>query len=218
MKKDKNLYDTLGVDKNASADEIKKAYKKEASIHHPDKQGGDNDKMTQIVHAYSVLGNAGKKDRYDKTGEDTEQPFDKKFAEFVQMFFMKIIEQERDVEKVDLMKKLKDIARQNIAGTKQLRGENEGKKKKLEKVLVRLEAKKENRISFIITANIDNIKLEIGALDEHLDFMKDVMECLDSYHYKFEVPEPKNIQVGGRFNRLDPTENIDWTQFLTPNK
>jgi len=206
----KNLYDALGLDKNATPEEIKKAYKKEASIHHPDK-GGDNDKMTQIVHAYSILGNAGRKDRYDKTGEEANDSFDKKFSEFVQMFFMKIIEQEKNVERVDLMERLKEVARQNISGTKQAKGEIEAKRKKLQKVFGRLEAKKENRISHILTMNIDELKLQIGQMDEHLDFMKDVLECLSSYHYKFEAPDA--IQVTGRRVRY-MNEDIDWNQLF----
>ena len=49
-----NLYDILGVSKSASQEEIKKAYKKLALQHHPDK-GGDEEVFKQISGAYSVL-------------------------------------------------------------------------------------------------------------------------------------------------------------------
>lgn len=59
-----NHYDVLGVAKNATTDEIKKAYRKLASQHHPDK-GGDTAKFQQIQSAYDVLGDAQKRQEYD---------------------------------------------------------------------------------------------------------------------------------------------------------
>lgn len=57
-------YATLGISKNASAEEIKKAYRKLASRHHPDK-GGDKAKFQQIQEAYSILSDPEKKEQYD---------------------------------------------------------------------------------------------------------------------------------------------------------
>lgn len=57
-------YTTLGVARDASADEIKRAFRKLASQHHPDK-GGDTKKFQEIQAAYDVLGDAGKRAQYD---------------------------------------------------------------------------------------------------------------------------------------------------------
>lgn len=57
-------YSTLGVAKNATPDEIKKAFRKLASQHHPDK-GGDTKKFQEIQAAYDTLGDPVKKDQYD---------------------------------------------------------------------------------------------------------------------------------------------------------
>jgi molecular chaperone DnaJ len=67
------LYDTLGVKKNASADEIKKAYRKLAAQYHPDKNPGDasaEEKFKEVQNAYDVLSDAEKRKQYDTFGEN----------------------------------------------------------------------------------------------------------------------------------------------------
>jgi DnaJ-class molecular chaperone len=57
-------YETLGVAEQASADEIKRAYRKLASQHHPDK-GGDKNKFQEIQAAYDTLSDDGRRQQYD---------------------------------------------------------------------------------------------------------------------------------------------------------
>lgn len=59
-----DYYKTLGVDRNATPDIIKKAYRKLAGVHHPDK-GGDTAKFQQIEEAYRTLSDPTKKQQYD---------------------------------------------------------------------------------------------------------------------------------------------------------
>jgi len=63
----KDYYQILGVNKTASPDEIKKAFRKLAHEHHPDK-GGNAEKFKEANEAYQVLGNAEKKKQYDQFG------------------------------------------------------------------------------------------------------------------------------------------------------
>lgn len=62
-----DYYSVLGVNKNATQDDIKKAYRKLAHQYHPDK-GGDEKKFKEINQAYQVLGNKEKRTQYDQFG------------------------------------------------------------------------------------------------------------------------------------------------------
>jgi molecular chaperone DnaJ len=67
----RDYYEVLGVDKNASEDEIKKAYRKIAIKYHPDKNPGDKsaeEKFKEAAEAYDVLHDAQKRQQYDQFG------------------------------------------------------------------------------------------------------------------------------------------------------
>lgn len=64
----KDYYKILGVEKNASKDEIKKAFRKLAHEHHPDKNNGNDAKFKEINEAYTVLSDDNKREQYDTFG------------------------------------------------------------------------------------------------------------------------------------------------------
>ena len=67
----RDYYQVLGVDKSASADDIKKAYRKLAMKYHPDRNPGDKsaeEKFKEVGEAYEVLSDADKRSRYDSYG------------------------------------------------------------------------------------------------------------------------------------------------------
>lgn len=64
----RDYYEVLGVSKSASQDEIKRAYRKAAHQHHPDK-GGNSEKFKEINEAYQVLSDENKRAAYDRFGK-----------------------------------------------------------------------------------------------------------------------------------------------------
>src|ERR1700751_3318471 len=66
-----DYYKTLGVGKNASEEDIKKAYRKLARQHHPDRNPGDKTaetKFKEVQEAYDIVGDAEKRKKYDQFG------------------------------------------------------------------------------------------------------------------------------------------------------
>ena len=71
----KDYYKILGVDKNASQDQIKSAYRKMAKQYHPDLHPGDNaaaEKFKEVNEAYSVVGDPDKRGKYDRGEMDMD--------------------------------------------------------------------------------------------------------------------------------------------------
>lgn len=61
----KSHYDTLGVNRDAAPEDIKKAYRKLASLYHPDKEGGSKIKFQEVEEAYRTLSDPQKRQQYD---------------------------------------------------------------------------------------------------------------------------------------------------------
>jgi curved DNA-binding protein len=83
----KSYYDVLGVDRQASPDAIKKAYRQKASLYHPDKEGGSKIKFQEVEEAYRMLSDPNKRQQYDNPNpgfgrQDNTFDFDSIFSMF----------------------------------------------------------------------------------------------------------------------------------------
>ena len=178
-----NLYDVLGVDKRASDEQIRDAFKEKAKENHPDKDGGDNERMSDVNRAYMVLRDKVKRDRYDKTGETEEVAFDVKFAGFVNEIFMKIVDTQNE-DMVDLVELFLDTAVMHRGQVEMAKREMVKKMRKCEKVLRRLKGEK---IAGVVRMNVSMFKMEIAKMDAEIKFLVDAAEVIAHSDYEFEI-------------------------------
>lgn len=69
---DKDYYKILGINKNTSKEEVRRAYRELAHKYHPDKRGGDEKRFKEINEAYQVLSDDNKRQQYDQFGRTFE--------------------------------------------------------------------------------------------------------------------------------------------------
>jgi curved DNA-binding protein len=109
----KNYYQILGVDRAAPADDIKRAYRRLASQHHPDK-GGDKERFQEIQEAYAVLSDPEKRSEYDNPRQRVHVNmgsggFD--FDSIFQMFGAQFRPHQQNITRINLWIRLEDAAR-----------------------------------------------------------------------------------------------------------
>jgi DnaJ-class molecular chaperone len=104
----KNYYQILGIAPNASADDIKRAYRKLASQHHPDK-GGDTARFQEIQEAYSVLSDPGKRESYDRPQPSFTNNNGFDFDAIFNMFGANLHQQRRPSPRIELWIDLEDV-------------------------------------------------------------------------------------------------------------
>ena len=82
----KNYYEILGVSKEATAEEIKKSYRKLSLKYHPDKNPDGEEKFKEISEAYTILGDTEKRSKYDNGGMNLEDLFGQGGSPFEDLF------------------------------------------------------------------------------------------------------------------------------------
>lgn len=181
------LYDTLGLDKNASQEDIKSAYREKAKENHPDK-GGLAEGMAEISRAYSILSDPRKKERYDTTGQESEIKFEAKFMSLVQQTFNQIIENQ-DVDHEDIIDVFKMMLDAGIESVYKNKKEHFKKLARFENVRKRIVSTKDNAIVLFLDGQISSYKTVIANMDDEIDFMHQAKEVLESYNYNFDEIE-----------------------------
>jgi curved DNA-binding protein CbpA len=116
MALDFDPYETLGVERDASASDIKRAHRRRAMETHPDR-GGDGDEFHRVSRAVAVLSDPEARERYDRTGSAEEPRVDNKLGaamSFLSGIVISLAEEEAIIEgAIDLVGALREIVNEN---------------------------------------------------------------------------------------------------------
>lgn len=188
-------YEILGVDRDATEEEIKDAARRKAKEHHPDKPDGDTEMMQLVVQAKLVLLNPKRRARYDRTGDDTGTTMlDQAAGQMLADFFSQYIENGGDENPLD-------VIRHTLAkGTADVRASirsHEERIQKLSKRMGRLKRKKSNGhnlFASILTARINQTKAAIASAEKQIAINNCCVILLEDY--EFDPPPPPPPQPG----------------------
>jgi DnaJ-class molecular chaperone len=179
-----NLYDTLGIKKDATPEEIKAAYRKRAQSTHPDRKGGDMVVFQKINKAYSILSKRHLRKRYDETGHtdmppDVETDQDMEFVKKIgDMLFQLLDNPNVNMDTHHLIDSMKRIIQDTKRGRQQ-QIQNLNRlillRKKAIKRIIRKDKTKRNPIKIFLEGSISQLEQRKGQLEYEI---KDDEDCL----------------------------------------
>lgn len=195
-----NYYEILGVNKNATAEEIKAAYRDKAKQTHPDKENGNKEKFALVNQANQILSNPEKREYYDATGNDKVDDFSNLLAAYISECFTKYFQQE-DFKKSNLVDFIKNTIISEIELLKENLENNSLLENKFTAILKRITAKKENFVLGIINAHINKCQELSEAAKKQIDFLEKALLAIDNYSYQTDPKdETDNYDPFSRFN------------------
>ena len=181
----KNLYDILGVSKNATFEEIKAKYKSLAQQHHPDK-GGDPEIFKEIKNAYEVLSDPVNRKKYDTTGhyEFGTSLRDQALEQLSRLFFNLLSNINPDLDDLILiMKNESRREKENINGN--INACN-AQMFKLKKIINKIKKKKddgENLLKMFAENKLKMHQNELQNFVRQIQIVDSVIEILEEYQY-----------------------------------
>lgn len=200
-----NLYEVLGLDKTATPEEIKKAYKKLAKMHHPD-AGGDEEMFKKINEAYAILSDAPQKEIYDLTGK-----FSKKISikDHVKNYMLKIIVPELEKNNLaghpDLMSFILEVLNGTIEYGEQAKAGALKIANNFESTISHLKFKgdSEDVMNDIFKAKVEQWKEKVSGIESELLTMKQVVEYIkENYELNPSVKRRNQEQISTMIDKL----------------
>jgi curved DNA-binding protein CbpA len=199
-------YDTLGVNKNSSKEDIKRAYRDKAKECHPDKDPSKAEEFKEAAEAYRVLSNDALKLLYDH-GHDTSQKDEYSIVkDSLASLFLKVVnDRQVDIVYTDIFALMKKLVEQTIHQT--LRSKEGAKQtiKKFEKVQKRMKGRKDLFHSILVN-QIGGLKAQQVKFDGELKQLNKMIELIEKCEYEVDQPPEQEqtaqftFQVGGFTN------------------
>lgn len=184
-----SLYDDLGVDTDATPDQIKASYRTLAQRHHPDKEGGDKEKFQAVQNAYAILSDPERRDRYDDTGNAGPVPDITTEAMTAMAEILVQVVDQVDVEKNNVVTIMKDHVAMLTRDANTKHENIEHGISKCMSAITRLRVKdgSDNFARQVLQNRVADQKKAFAAIEHRLEVLAKIKEMLDLYEYKVDA-------------------------------
>ena len=176
-----DLYETLGVPKNAMPDAIKAAYRKKAQKAHPDKSGNEQ-QFHAIQKAYEVLSDAGRRAQYDANGQ-TETPDTEAQALGYVAQTLHILLDTADIAHADLVFHMLERCRMDLAQIAQEVAKTKSQQDRRRNALERLTG---DRLRAIVEGEIGQLEQALVMLNGKTEIVKRAQEIVKGHAYRVD--------------------------------
>lgn len=193
-----NPYEILGLDKTATHDQVRSAYRRKAASAHPD-AGGTEEAFTLLAEAHRILSDPDERAHYDATGQSKPRDMTEVQAvELIAHTLNALLEQGFSVDRDDFVHLLRGSIEQVRAHHLMLRKKNEVEKARAEKIHARLNrsagAPVLEGILLNRLARVDEIAQKLAG---HIAVANLALERLENYTYDVEKAPAFSLRVGG---------------------
>ena len=190
-----NLYHILGLDKDATTDDILKAYRLLVKKHHPDR-GGDPDTFKQIQEAYDILMDEDKRAHYDKTGKTKQQKSSREIRimtillQIFERYMMTVLSHQVEFGKVNMVKQIESELTEYIVQKEQ---QIPGLRKIKAKLLTAqgrflIPEEEDNCFEGAIKAQIEETDKTIADIKLDIEVHKEALALLRRFQYRMDDP------------------------------
>lgn len=181
-------YSDLGVPKDASPEDIKKAYRKKAGKTHPDKAGGDKEAFQKASKAYALLSDSSRRSDYDKTGRDGIQDENAVLLQELAQLMFSIIDQVQDVMSTNILEIMNQNIHQHVRQVnEEIRKQTHAIEKR--KVVIKRFHKKKGKgkdsiVVAMLKADVDKRMTGIERANEQIAKLTKMLGLLNDYEYR----------------------------------
>ncbi len=184
-----DLYQTLGVDRSATKEEIRAAYRSLCQKHHPDKNGGQESELfTNIRLAYDCLSDPVKREHYDRTGNTEIDNIDRVAVSRIAQAFDQAVQQlfNHDDKSIDIIQRLIDGLARSTTEIERKIADTKRNSEKCKKLLDRIEynGKGNDLWAGVLNQKIQQFEQAVTQLEHELKIMGRALELLDEYKTK----------------------------------
>lgn len=191
-----DLYETLGVTRDATNDDIRRAFKRKVRKDHPDVAGGDAERFRALVVARDVLADEARRAKYDATGnvDDPPDAFEANALNLVMASVEHVYRACRnrrlDVAGVDVMGDVRKHIDGQLGDVQARQGEARAEAGRLRAFAARFKAKKRggvNHVARMVASRADEMERNAASADEMIHVMRRAVEIAMSHDYDWKA-------------------------------